>query len=496
MNDENAGKLGTVNREMAKGAGWMVAMRLAIRAIGLVSTLILARLLVPEDFGLVALAVMIFGLIESFGELGLDVVLIHNQKAGRDYYDTAWTLSIFRGVATGAVLVAIAGSAANFFNDQRLTHIIYVLAVVSVISGFVNIGTVNFRKEMNFGMDFEFLVSNKVIAFVITISLAFWLRSYWALVLGIAGGATAKTILSYVMHSYRPRISLARWREIIHFSKWLLVNSLVSFVSKRSDTMIIGKIAGASSLGIYSIAFEIATLATTELIMPICRALLPGYAKLGDDTEALQKSFIGGFGLIVMLGAPIAAGIGLVAEPLVLIFLGEKWAEVIVPLQILALFALIQMSNSNSYAILFAIGRPRQVTAITGISAVVSIPACIWATTHWGIAGTAWGLVAASVVAVMTSFILICRLFNITIWELLSPLWRTVASLAIMIVAVEFTRGLVAAGLGSDAHLAILVAQVLVGTLSYIGIHLLTWMMAGYPEGSEKALLSVVPKHG
>ena len=140
-------------------------------------------------------------MIEIMGEFGFDVVLIQNQKAGRDYYDTAWTLSILRGVATGVVMILIAGSAAEFFGDARLTEIIYVLALLAVVAGFINIGTVDFRKEMTFGKDFRFLVSNKLIAFVITLTLAFTLRSYWALVIGIACGGTAKTILSYVMHS-------------------------------------------------------------------------------------------------------------------------------------------------------------------------------------------------------------------------------------------------------------------------------------------------------
>ena len=180
-----------VNRSMAKGAAWMVSMRLAIRFIGMISTIILARLLVPADFGLVAMATMIYGFIETMSQFGFDVVLIQKQDADREYYDTAWTLSIIRGLVTALILFAGAGFAADFFGDQRLVHIIYVLCFVASISNFANIGIVDFRKDMHFGKDFQYLVGVKLCSFIVTLVLAFTLRTYWALVIGIASSTVA-----------------------------------------------------------------------------------------------------------------------------------------------------------------------------------------------------------------------------------------------------------------------------------------------------------------
>ncbi len=139
---------------MAKGAAWMVAMRIAIRAIGLVSIVILARLLVPADFGLVALATMLYGLIEVMGQFGFDVVLIQNQSAGRRHYDTAWTLTVIRNLVLAGLLAAGAPWAAGFFEEPRLQSILYWLALAALVEGFANIGVVNFRKELRFHKDF------------------------------------------------------------------------------------------------------------------------------------------------------------------------------------------------------------------------------------------------------------------------------------------------------------------------------------------------------
>ena len=144
------GHLAEVNRDMVKGAAWTVAMRFSMRGIGLVSTVILARLLVPADFGLVALATIFFGLIEVMSQFGLGVFLIQKQNAGHDYYDTAWTLSILRGAVTCGLLFVIAMPFADFFGDPRLVEIFYVLALVALVGGIRNIGVIsNYRRRIS-----------------------------------------------------------------------------------------------------------------------------------------------------------------------------------------------------------------------------------------------------------------------------------------------------------------------------------------------------------
>ena len=135
MTDATSG----LGRRMAKGAAWTILMRLSIRSIGLVSTVILARLLVPEDFGLIALATLVLGLLEVVAEFGFNLALIQNQTAGRDHYDTAWTLSVLRGVAVALALLALAQPAAAFFGEPRLATVLYVLAFAPAIEGVANI---------------------------------------------------------------------------------------------------------------------------------------------------------------------------------------------------------------------------------------------------------------------------------------------------------------------------------------------------------------------
>ena len=247
---------------MAKGAVWMVLFKFTERGLGLISTIILARLLLPADFGLIAMAVSIIAVLELLNSFGFDTVLIQNPDANRSHYDTAWTFNVIFGTASSLILFLLASPAAAFYDEPRLEMVIDFLAIGTFIQGLGNVGVVAFRKELEFNKEFKFLVAKKLISFCITVPLAFILKNYWALVIGMLAGKSAGMALSYLVHPYRPRFSLAARHELFQFSKWLLLNNLLFFLRFRSAHFIIGKTAGTHALGLYTIAYEISNLPT------------------------------------------------------------------------------------------------------------------------------------------------------------------------------------------------------------------------------------------
>ena len=276
---------GDLGRRMATGAVWMIALRFAVRSIGLVSMIVLARLLVPADFGLVAIATALAGALAAISEFGFQVALIQNHAADRRHYDTAWTLGLIRGFVVAGALAACAGPLAGMFSDQRLQPILLVLALGVVVASLENIAVVDFRKDLQFQREFVYRALAKLAAFAVTVPLAISLRNYWSLVIGMLAAQLAGVMLSYTMCHYRPRLSLTAWRELIRFSKWLLLNNVLYFAYHRIDTFIIGRFAGAQPLGFFRLAHEIASLPTTEMVAPIRAAILPGYAKLASDHD-------------------------------------------------------------------------------------------------------------------------------------------------------------------------------------------------------------------
>ena len=165
---------------MLRGSIWMLAMRWGIRGIGLISTVILARLLTPEDFGIVAMAMIVVGFIELFGAMGVDLALIRNPTATRAHYDSAWTLEIFQGAALAMAVILVAPFASAYFDEPRLSPVMQVLALRALVGGFENVGVVAFRKDFDFAKDFQFGVYKKLLSFALTVIFAFVLRNYWA----------------------------------------------------------------------------------------------------------------------------------------------------------------------------------------------------------------------------------------------------------------------------------------------------------------------------
>ena len=187
---------------MVKGATGMAFQRMAIRLIGLVSTIVLARPLLPADFGVVALATGLAAILDSLLELGFDLALIQNQSDGRARYNTAWALSVLRGLFTALILLVGAVPMAALYEDARVADVMYWLALVAAISGFQNIGIVEFRKELRFDREFNLLIWIKAAGFVTTLTLAWMWRDCHALIAGILVAKTAAVVLSYTMHPH------------------------------------------------------------------------------------------------------------------------------------------------------------------------------------------------------------------------------------------------------------------------------------------------------
>ena len=154
-----------LNKKIARGIAWMGALKVFMRAISVVSTVILARLLTPTDFGLIAMAMSIIALLELTTAFSFDVPLIQKQQAERGHFDTAWTLNLLFHLLLALLLVALARPAAGFYGEERLTHVIYALAVGFIARGFTNIGIVHFRRNLDFGKRFSGDAHEKIVRF-------------------------------------------------------------------------------------------------------------------------------------------------------------------------------------------------------------------------------------------------------------------------------------------------------------------------------------------
>ena len=368
--NEGAGQVGP-GAHMLRGSIWMVALRWAIRLTGLISTIILARLLTPQDFGIVAIAMIVVGMFEMLSATGQVAAIIRHRDPTCQHYDTAWSIDVMLGLGIGIAIFLVAPVSNFYFHDERTVIVMRCLALRPIMSGLENIGTLDFRRDLQFNRVFGYNFYAKMFSSVVTIVLAVMLRSYWALVAGILCGGFARTVLSYVMHPYRPRLSFAKMSEIWSFSIWTFIRNMGGYFESRVDVIAIGGAAGANSLGRYTIAKNIGTSPTDEIIGPMAAVLFPVMARYQNDAVQLRQIYLRMLSWALIIGASTGIGIWLVAPDMVPVVLGQKWVSITPLIGWLAVNAGVEAVNGGAYATLDVLGLPHLGARLQWIRVVV-----------------------------------------------------------------------------------------------------------------------------
>ncbi len=410
----------------------MVSFRLIDRSLGIISTAILARLLLPEDFGLVAMAMSVIGLIELATAFGFEIALIQKSKPDRVHYDTAFTLNLLLAAGGASLTAGLAYPAAEFYGEPRLVPVMFALAAVWLVSGLENIGTVNFRRNMDFGSEFRFLAYKRVISFAVAVAAAFTLRSYWALVIGTFAGRTAGVILSYLLEPFRPRLSLAAARQLFSFSGWMLVSHIAGAVVGKLPLFFVGRMFGAQTLGAYTVGAEIAQLAHTELVAPINRAMIPGYSRLASDVDAFRRTCIDATAGILLLVLPASVGIVVIAGPIVRVLLGDQWSQAVPVIQILAFTGAVNAIVANNSSAYVALGRTYLCAVILMARLAVLIPMLFFLSSQFGLLGILYAEFLGAAASLFVSYPVLFRHLRISVLGYMGALWRPLVASTVM----------------------------------------------------------------
>jgi O-antigen/teichoic acid export membrane protein len=459
----------------------MLAARWAIRLIGLGSILVLARLLSPDDFGLVAMAMLAYGLLETISYAGVDLALMRSGAGTREHFDTAWTVQILQGCFIAAFLMLSAPWVSSYFAEPRIMGLIAWVALKAVIDGFQNIGVVAFRKDLDFGKEFRYTVILKISSVVVVIALAVWLRNYWALIIGSLAASAIGVAISYAMHPYRPRFTLVKMAEIWSFSQWLVIARVGSYLNRKCDEFIVGGYVGTVAMGSYHVASDLATLPSSELVMPIRRAMFPTLAKVTADPEEFRAAVLSSFSAIAVICLFIGACLTAVAPEFVSVILGPKWFDAVPIFRWLALFGALSALVLVLEVPLWVIGRTKTCAVQSWIELVMIALLSWFAVRRYGVEGAAAARVVVAVTMVPTMMLLTARTGMVRFGPLASAVWRPVAAS----VAMYWAAGLVPT-LGSSTFVMLL-AKVAVCALVYPLTLLGIWALTGRPAGFERS---------
>ena len=477
----------SLGRKVATSAAWMVGLRIASRLLGVLSTLIVARVLVPADFGLVAMATAFSQSVDSFSEIGLRDALIRHAEEGAGLYDAAFTLQALRGAATGLVVAAAAPFVSVWFHEPRLTPILLILAVLAVLSGLENIGVASFRRDFRFDMEFVLQILPRILQVATAIGMALLWHNYWALMIAIAVSKIARLAATYAIHPHRPRFALARWRDLAGFSLWTWFVSIASIAWSRSEAFIVAPALGAAAYGIYAIAWEIGGLPTTELVGPVTAALFPGFAaaRRRGDPGALPP--MGVVALLMLIMVPLGIAVSAAAGPVVMVLVGPQWSAARPLVAIAAIACAIAPFGWVAHTILYAGGKVARLFVVVGASALIRVAMLLYAVRSGDIRVVTWW-VLGSLVAESAIFATVLTLAGeLRFGAARAAILRTLLAGAVTLLAVWSTgwgwrdaassRSLTAFAEGAGIALF---------AIAVFGVAaMLLWRLAGRPEGPE-----------
>ena len=476
----------SIYHHILRGSAWALLLRWTNRCIGLVSTVILARLLTPEDFGIVAIAGLSMGLLRRFSSFGVGSLLIRDHQATKAFCDTAWTLRLGQGLLIAAAMFLLAPWIAEFFREPRAVAVIRVLAVGAMISGFESIGMTLARKELDFARDFRFNVYGRLAVFVVTVPLAFYLQSYWALVIGQLAGRSVAVLLSFMMHEYRPRIGFYRARDYLRFAKSVIPLGVAHFLHSKADVFISGRLIGTTAMGGYNIAAELSAMMTEQITSQIGRALFPSYSKISQDPRQLAEVFVNVFATMTTIVIALGVGLASVSEEFVAVVLGEKWLTVGPLLGWLGLYGAIRsLSQSMGGGVLIATGNERLSAILMWTRLTILSVCCAVGGLHWGIEGIAIGAVTAGVLNFAVTMRAITSVLEVRASQLFGAFWRPAVSAAAMYASVTALEPEIWVG----SFLGLLL-DVAFGAVVYLSVLLTLWALSGAPPGPERSALN------
>jgi len=473
--------MNTMESKLANSALLMLLTRFSIKGLGIISSLILVRILSPSDFGIVAIVMSVYAFIELFGLFGFNSALIQKTSPLKSDYDTIFTINLCFGIIASSLMFLMAPYLANYFQDERLTEVFRLVALMFLFNGLINIKVVDFQRDMDFKKELKLQLIPKLFSFCITLFLALHLRSYLALVYSMIMLSLFNVLQSYLMKPYIPSLSIKGGKELFKFSKWLMINNVFYYINNKSIDLIVGKMISTKAAGLYSISQEMATLPVTEIGAPINKASYPAYAKAKNDFKKLAQLFYSTCSMITILALPTALGLYSVAEFFVPVVLGDKWIGAIEVIQLLSLAAFISSLSSNNGYVFMAIGKPRITTAISAIRTVVLLILMFGVISFNDISSPALALLCSAIINFFISFAWLKFEIHISYKNMLTILYRPILSSLIMSMVIWLTKLFYSMRI----DLYNLVLLIFIGAITYCACILFFWWVAGKPKGIE-----------
>lgn len=455
----------SLGKKVTHAVSWLAVAQVAQRATTLVVTAILARKLLPADFGLIALTLLSVNFISYFQDMGLSSALVQRAELEKEHLDTAFLVNVVGGLMLGLIGLALSPVLSTFFREPRLTRLLMVMMITLPINGLGWASYALLQRRLAFKQIAIIEWLNVSVSGVAAIGLALSGAGVWALVaqnivasLIIAAGRLASA-------KWFPGLffSAKRFRELFSFSSGALGYFLVSHGMRNIDKMIIGGVLGATALGFYSIAYNLILMPGMTICGLVGRVMFPALSSVQTDLRRFRRAYLRLARTVAFATFPMIVGLGATAKIFIPTIYGERWLPSVPILQILIVIGFFE-AIAIWGAAAWALGNTR-MSVICAVISLVMMSVAFGVGVHWGLTGVAWAYVLASPIIFLVPHIWTNRLMDLRLSALLEAIGPPLCGSAVMGIAVWW---LISDGVRLfTANWANLTAYVTLGALIY-----------------------------
>jgi lipopolysaccharide exporter len=402
-------------KQTLKGISWMTALEGVTKAVAVLKIAVLARILTPSQFGSYGIALLVLGFLECLTETGINIFLVQEKDEVKKYLDSAWVVSIMRGILVALLIIISTPFVVHFFKTPQVTTLMYLVSVVALIRGFINPMEVNFIKNLEFMKQFAFQGFLYLVDAGVAVSFGLITHSESAMIISRIVAATTEVILSFVVFKDRPslRLDKEKFLKIINSGKWVTGAGIFSYIFQNIDNVVIGKVLGITNLGYYQQSYNVSTLPVSGVGNIFNSVMFPMFVKISDNSKILKKTFYRAFWAIFLMAIVFGMVVFFFARPIILIFLGPKWLVIESVLKVLAIFGVLKSILNSTYSLFLSL-KMQKIVMLSELFGIVGMGSAIYPMVlKFGIVGAGYSTIIAVICSLPVVIFNIQKIFSL-----------------------------------------------------------------------------------
>lgn len=427
-----------ISKAAIRGTAWRYIAMFTGKLMVFLSTIVLARVLTKDDFGLVGYAVTVIAFLEGVSDLGVMAAVIYfpddkKRSSTAFWINQATGLIFFIGIWFAAPSVAV------FFNDERVVGVTRTLSLTFPLLSLSYVHESILRKNLSFKRSFIPSFLRSVAKGVASIGFALGGFGAWSLIWGQLCGTLIATTAFWIVTPWKPEFyfNVQMAYELLKYGVVFIASEMVAIFLLNIDYLLVGRYLGSEQMGVYTLAFRLPDLLILEFARTLSNVLFPIYAQVRGQTGSMSRAFFLATRYISILTIPMGVGLALVAKPFIIVFFSEKWSEAIPVVQGIAIYATLLSIVHNINSVYYAEGRPQILTWIGLIRLAILFPVLFWVVTATGsITVVGWTMAIIALIGALINLFVASRLIHLSFFDIGKALRPAVLSTGVMAMVV------------------------------------------------------------